>query len=36
MGNTNEQQIGYPIDYNVIALLLTGQTDKVIDKIEKD
>ena len=36
MGNTPEQQIGYPIEYNVIALLLTGQTDKVIEKIEKD
>ena len=36
MGNTPEQQIGYPIDYNIIALLLTGQTEKVIEKIEKD
>ena len=36
MGNTPEQQIGYPIDYNIIALLLTGQTDRVIEKVEKD
>ena len=36
MGNANEQQIGYPIEYNIIALLLTDQTDKVIDKLEKD
>lgn len=36
MGNTPEQQIGYSIDYNVMALLLTNQTDRVIDKIEAD
>ena len=36
MGNTQEQQTGYAIDYNIIALLLTGQTDKVIEKVEKD
>lgn len=36
MGNTTEQQVGYPIDYNVIALLVTGQTERVIEKMEAD
>ena len=36
MGNTPEQQIGYPIENNVIALLLTDQTDRVIEKVRKD
>lgn len=36
MGNSAEQQIGTPIDNNLIALLVTGQTDKVISKIEAD
>lgn len=36
MGNAEEQQVGYAINYNVIALLVTGQTQKVIEKIEAD
>jgi ankyrin repeat protein len=36
MGNAAEHQIGTPIDNNLIALLLTGQTERVIDKIESD
>jgi len=36
MGNSTEQQVGTPIDNNLIALLVTGQTDKVITKIEAD
>ena len=36
MGNSQEHQIGYPIDYNVIALLLTNQTDRVIQKVDAD
>lgn len=30
MGNAEEQQVGYSIDYNVLALVVTGQTQKVI------
>ena len=34
MGNaTLEQQIGTPIDNNLIALVITNQTEKVIAKI---
>lgn len=36
MGNSAEQQIGTPINNNLIALLVTGQTDRVISKIEAD
>jgi ankyrin repeat protein len=37
MGNvTLEQQIGTPIDNNIIALVITNQTEKVISKIETD
>ncbi len=36
MGNAAEQQHGYPIDYNVIALLVTGQTERVIERLEGD
>jgi hypothetical protein len=37
MGNTSlEQQIGAPIDNNLIALVVTNQTEKVIKKIEED
>jgi hypothetical protein len=37
MGNTPlEQQVGTPIDNNLIALLVTDQTDKVISKVEAD
>lgn len=28
--------MGYPIDYNIIALLVTGQTERVIEKMEAD
>lgn len=31
-----EQQVGTPIDNNLIALLVTNQTDKVISKIESE
>lgn len=35
MGNmTLEQQIGTPIDNNLIALVVTNQTERVIRKIE--
>lgn len=37
MGNaTVEQQFGTPIDNNLIALLVTGQTEKVISKLESE
>lgn len=37
MGNAAvEQQIGTPIDNNLLALLITNQTDRVIDKLELD
>jgi hypothetical protein len=31
-----EQQIGTPIDNNIIALLVTNQTDRVIAKMESE
>ena len=31
-----EQQVGTPIDNNLIALLVTNQTDRVITKIESE
>ena len=36
MGNSNEQQVGFPIDYNLLALLMTGQTDRAIEKMKAD
>jgi len=37
MGNAaNEQQFGTPIDNNLIALVVTNQTDRVISKVEND
>ncbi len=36
MGNSEEQQIGSSIDNNIIALLLSGQTSKVIERLEAD
>ena len=33
MGNIEEQQFGTPIDNNIIALLLSGQTAKVINRL---
>jgi hypothetical protein len=36
MGNSTEQQVGTPIDNNLIALLVTGQTERVINKLEGD
>jgi len=36
MGNSAEQQVGTPIDNNLIALLVTGQTERVIKKLEDD
>lgn len=36
MGNIEEQQFGTPIDNNIIALLLSGQTAKVINRLEAD
>lgn len=37
MGNASlEQQVGTPIDNNLIALVVTNQTEKVISKMEAD
>jgi hypothetical protein len=37
MGNTSlEAQVGSPIDNNLIALVITNQTDRVISKVEAD
>lgn len=37
MGNSEvEMQHGTPIDNNLLALIITNQTDKVIDKLEED